>query len=126
MAGRVPAGVFEELPGFQVEKLFTVPKDELGSWVCITFDNKGRLLASDEGDKGICRITQPPLASSPPGTATVPSPPRSGEKVAEGRMRGLDAVAPLPLHTTVELLDFSKCEFQPTGAQGMLWTHTNG
>ncbi|MEY3175722.1 MAG: hypothetical protein RLZZ436_3636, partial [Planctomycetota bacterium] len=34
---RVPAGVFELLPGFQVEKLFTVPKDELGSWVCITF-----------------------------------------------------------------------------------------
>ncbi len=50
LAGRVPAGTFELLPGFQVEKLFTVPKDELGSWVCITFDNKGRLLASDQGD----------------------------------------------------------------------------
>ena len=57
---RVPAGVFELLPGFAVEKLFTVPKDELGSWVCIAFDSKGRLLASDQGDKGICRITLPP------------------------------------------------------------------
>ncbi|MBC7966155.1 MAG: heme-binding protein, partial [Fuerstia sp.] len=47
LASRVPAGVFELLPGFQVEKLFTVPKEELGSWVCITFDHKGRLLASD-------------------------------------------------------------------------------
>ena len=58
-AGRVPQGVFETVPGFQVEKLFTVPKDKLGSWVCIAFDNKGRLLASDQGNKGICRITPP-------------------------------------------------------------------
>ncbi|MBL8813430.1 MAG: c-type cytochrome [Planctomycetaceae bacterium] len=57
--GRVPPGVFEVLPGFAVEKVFTVPKDELGSWVCITFDNKGRLLASDQGDLGICRVTLP-------------------------------------------------------------------
>ncbi len=61
MAGRVPAGTFELLPGFQVEKLFTVPKEELGSWVCIAFDNKGRLLASDQGDKGIYRITLPAI-----------------------------------------------------------------
>ena len=59
--GRVPAGVFEVLPGFQVDKLFTVPKDALGSWVCITFDNKGRLLVSDQGDKGLFRITLPPV-----------------------------------------------------------------
>ncbi|MFM7864743.1 MAG: PQQ-dependent sugar dehydrogenase, partial [Planctomycetaceae bacterium] len=38
-----------------------MPKDELGSWVCIAFDNKGRLLTSDQGDKGICRITLPPV-----------------------------------------------------------------
>jgi len=61
VAARVPAGVFELLPGFAVEKLFTVPKDELGSWVCIAFDNKGRLLASDQGENGICRITLPPV-----------------------------------------------------------------
>ncbi|MFO0225157.1 MAG: c-type cytochrome [Planctomyces sp.] len=90
VASRVPPGVFELLPGFAVEKLFTVPKDELGSWVCIAFDNKGRLLASDQGDKGICRITLPPL----------------GEQQGE---------------TRVERLDFSKCEVQPTAAQGMLW-----
>jgi putative heme-binding domain-containing protein len=62
-AGRVPRGVFEVLPGFQVEKLFTVPKEELGSWVCIAFDNKGRLLASDQGNLGICRITPPAVKS---------------------------------------------------------------
>lgn len=59
--GRIPAGVFELPPGFQVEKLYTVPREELGSWVCLTFDNRGRLLASDQGDKGICRITLPPV-----------------------------------------------------------------
>lgn len=92
-AGRVPRGTFEVLPGFQVEKLFTVPKEELGSWVCIAFDNKGRLLASDQGNKGICRITLPPV----------------------------DSAAGSNAETIVEPLEFSQCEFQPTGAQGMLW-----
>ena len=86
---RVPRGVFEVLPGYQVEKLFAVPKEQLGSWVCIAFDPKGRLLASDQGGKGICRITPAPIGSE------------------DGQ-------------TIVEHLDFSKCEFQPTGAQGIL------
>ncbi len=92
-AGRVPRGVFEVQPGFQVEKLFTVPKDELGSWVCIAFDNKGRLLASDQGDKGICRITLPDV----------------------GKTSGTGS------ETIVEPIDFSKCEYRPTGAHGMLY-----
>src|SRR5689334_798605 len=53
-------------PGFRVERLFTVPKDTLGSWVAITFDNKGRLIASDQGNLGLCRITPPTLGSSQP------------------------------------------------------------
>lgn len=64
--GAVATGKFNSLPGFQVERLFTVPKDELGSWVCIAFDNKGRLIASDQGDKGLCRITLPAPGSSDP------------------------------------------------------------
>jgi putative heme-binding domain-containing protein len=52
--------------GFQVERLFVVPKDELGSWVCITTDQKGRLIASDQGDKGLVRITPAPLDGSQP------------------------------------------------------------
>jgi putative heme-binding domain-containing protein len=58
------SNAFNVLPGFQVERLFTVPKGELGSWVSIAFDNKGRLIASDEGKHGLCRITPPPLGSS--------------------------------------------------------------
>jgi len=58
------SNIFRVRPGFQVERLFTVPRSELGSWVCIAFDNKGRLFASDEGRKGLCRITLPPVGSS--------------------------------------------------------------
>jgi putative heme-binding domain-containing protein len=54
---RVPANTFVTLRGFQVEKLFTVPKDKLGSWVCITADDNGRLIASDQGGLGLVRIT---------------------------------------------------------------------
>ena len=57
---------FNLLPGFQVEKLFTVPQDLLGSWVCLTTDPKGRLIASDQGDKGLVRITPAPLDGSKP------------------------------------------------------------
>lgn len=42
--------------GFKVELLYTVPKEEQGSWVALTTDAKGRLLASDQGDKGLYRI----------------------------------------------------------------------
>ncbi len=64
--GVTPTDVFNVLPGFQVERLFTVPRATLGSWVAITFDNKGRLIASDQESKGLCRITPPPLGSSEP------------------------------------------------------------
>lgn len=63
---REARGRFTSLPGFRVEKLFTVPRDELGSWVAITFDPKGRLLASDQADRGLCRITPPPIGSDDP------------------------------------------------------------
>lgn len=63
---RVPPNTFLTKPGFQVEKLFTVPKEELGSWVCIALDDKGRILASDQGGKGLFRITPPPVGSDQP------------------------------------------------------------
>ncbi|XZE51897.1 c-type cytochrome [Planctomycetaceae bacterium SH139] len=61
--GSAPRDVFLTQPGFQVERLFTVPRDELGSWVAITVDPQGRLIASDQGDKGLCRITLPAVGS---------------------------------------------------------------
>lgn len=32
--------------GFEIELLFTVPKDRLGSWVNLCLDNKNRIIAS--------------------------------------------------------------------------------
>ena len=61
-----PRDQFNLLPGFQVERLFTVPKEELGSWVNITTDPKGRLIVSDQGNLGLCRITPPALGSQEP------------------------------------------------------------
>lgn len=52
------------LPGFQVERLYTVPKGKQGSWVCLTHDGKGRLLACDQGNTGLYRITPPRIGSS--------------------------------------------------------------
>ena len=42
---------------FKVELLYEVPGNEQGSWVSLTTDGKGRLLASDQGNKGLYRIT---------------------------------------------------------------------
>ncbi|MEO1844171.1 MAG: family 16 glycoside hydrolase [Akkermansiaceae bacterium] len=43
--------------GFEVEKIYTVPKGEQGSWVSMAIDDKGRLYCSDQGKQGIYRIT---------------------------------------------------------------------
>lgn len=55
--GRGSSSAFAVQPGFVIDQLFRVPKDELGSWVCLTTDPKGRLIVSDQGDKGLFRIT---------------------------------------------------------------------
>ena len=81
---RPKADAFNVLPGFQVEKLFTVPKNRFGSWVCLTVDPKGRLIASDQGGqrkgdlldptritRGLYRIT-PPRAGSDESTKVEP------------------------------------------------------
>ncbi|MBI5759302.1 MAG: c-type cytochrome [Planctomycetales bacterium] len=62
-AGDSPRDTFNLLPGFQVERLFTVPKEDLGSWVNITSDPKGRLIVSDQGNFGLCRVTPPAIGS---------------------------------------------------------------
>ncbi len=90
---------FELLPGFQVERLFTVPKDELGSWVCITTDPLGRLLVSDQGGQGICRVTIAPVES----TGAVAANPE-GEAVK----------------TTGDLVTVEKLPLDISAAQGML------
>ena len=50
--------------GFAVERLFVVPREQLGSWVCLTTDPQGRIIASDQGSQGLVRITPAPLAGT--------------------------------------------------------------
>mgnify|MGYP002844195256 CR=1 FL=1 len=66
--GRLPTqkSLFQVQPGFQVERLYTVPKPTQGSWVCLVSDGQGRLLASDQGNKGIYQITPPKIGSGEP------------------------------------------------------------
>ncbi|MES2737947.1 MAG: c-type cytochrome [Verrucomicrobiota bacterium] len=47
--GTVVAAADVTVPkGFKVELLYTVPKEEQGSWVALTTDDKGRLIACDQ------------------------------------------------------------------------------
>jgi putative heme-binding domain-containing protein len=50
--------------GFKVEKIFNVPR-AMGSWVSLTTDDKGRLIACDQGGAGLYLIT--------PGDSTRPT-----------------------------------------------------
>lgn len=57
-----PAESLKVAEGFQVELLYSVPKDQLGSWVSVCTDPKGRLIVSDQYG-GLFRVT-PPAAGS--------------------------------------------------------------
>ncbi len=48
---------FQLPPQFQIERLYSVPKETQGSWVCLCLDDKGRIIASDQENKGLYRIT---------------------------------------------------------------------
>ncbi len=61
-----PRNVFKLQAGFQVDLLYTVPRDQQGSWVSMAFDNKGRIIASDQGGKGLYRITPSKIGSDEP------------------------------------------------------------
>jgi len=50
-------------PGFKVELIYTVPKEDQGSWVALTVDPKGRMYAGDQYG-AIYRLTLPPLGST--------------------------------------------------------------
>jgi putative heme-binding domain-containing protein len=49
--------------GFKVEKLYNVPKDQEGSWVALTVDQKGRLIACDQYGS-IYRMSLPALGKT--------------------------------------------------------------
>ena len=56
-----PADI-QTLPDFQVELVHKVPKEEQGSWVGLTVDDRGRLIATDQYG-GLYRLTPSPIGS---------------------------------------------------------------
>ncbi len=65
VAGATPAESIRVKDGFRVELLYTVPRNEQGSWVCMCTDPKGRLIVSDQYG-GLFRVTPPPIGQSQP------------------------------------------------------------
>lgn len=47
-AEATPVDQITVLPGFKIERLYSVPKEAQGSWVSMTNDPKGRLIVSDQ------------------------------------------------------------------------------
>ena len=58
-----PVEEIQVRPGFRVELVHAVPKSEEGSWVSMTVDAKGRLVACDQGG-GLFRLTLPAAGST--------------------------------------------------------------
>lgn len=53
-----PVDAIKTLPDFQVELLYSVPTTQQGSWVSLTHDPQGRLIASDQSG-ALYRVTVP-------------------------------------------------------------------
>lgn len=49
--------------GFDAELLYDIPEEQ-GSWVAMSFDPKGRLVVSDQDDKGVFRVTLPKVGEA--------------------------------------------------------------
>lgn len=65
------AGEIHLPPGFRAELVYSVPLDKQGSWVCLTVDDRGRLITSDQYG-GLYRIEPSPLGAKPDQTKVEP------------------------------------------------------
>ena len=61
----INVGQIELPPGFFAEQIYKVPRKTQGSWVALTIDPQGRLIASAQS-RGLFRITPPPTGSRKP------------------------------------------------------------
>ncbi len=66
--GATPVESIRHLPDFRVELLYSVPRDEQGSWVSMTNEKNGRLIVCDQYGQ-LYRITPPALGSDPADAA---------------------------------------------------------
>ncbi len=58
-----PVSAIKVKEGFKVELLYSVPMAEQGSWVATCFDDKGRMIASDQYGK-LYRVTPPAIGGA--------------------------------------------------------------
>ena len=56
-----PGASFSVTDGFKVERIYSVPRDQEGSWVALTVDDFGRLITSDQNGK-LYRVTPPSIS----------------------------------------------------------------
>ncbi|MCI0461005.1 MAG: c-type cytochrome [Gemmataceae bacterium] len=84
-----PATNIKVKQGFRVELLHTVPRKPQGSWVSLTTDPRGRLIASDQYGK-LFRITPPPLGGKAEDTRVEQLPVDLGE--AQGLLWAFDSL----------------------------------
>ncbi|MFK5923967.1 MAG: c-type cytochrome [Verrucomicrobiota bacterium] len=68
-----PVAELKVKEGFKVELLYSVPKEEQGSWVSMCYDNRGRLIVSDQY-----------------GTLYRMNPPKPGETLSQGDIEKID------------------------------------
>ena len=65
-AADAPAATgIKTLPGFEVQQIYEVSRENQGSWIALTAGPDGELYASDQSSKGIYRITVSDTSSSP-------------------------------------------------------------
>ncbi len=84
-----PIELIKPKKDFKVELLYSVPRDTQGSWVSMTFDPKGRILASDQSGK-LYRITPPALGGAADTTVVEEVPADIGE--AHGLLWAFDSL----------------------------------
>lgn len=66
----VDANQMKLAEGFRAERIYEVPREQ-GSWVCLTTDPQGRLIASDQYGK-LYRITTGADSTTPPQVEAIP------------------------------------------------------
>ncbi|AGA28813.1 c-type cytochrome [Singulisphaera acidiphila] len=88
-ASATPADRLKPLKGFKVDLLYSVPKEEQGSWVNMTTDPKGRLIVSDQYGK-LYRVTLPPITGKAEDLKVEPIAVEIGE--AQGLLWAFDSL----------------------------------
>lgn len=80
------------LPGFKAEHLYSPSENKQGSWVSMTFDNKGRMIASDQYGR-LYRLEIPPIGGGQAKVMPLNIKPQPGDttkaKIGLGYAQGL-------------------------------------